>query len=80
MEIDFLVCKPNLTRRHNIVPIEVKSNKDYTTVSLGKFRRRFAEQLHTPVVISPKDVKVADDIVYLPLYMAQLIVTEAMQG
>ena len=80
MEIDFLVCKPNLTRRHNIVPIEVKSNKDYTTVSLDKFRRRFAEQLHTPVVLHPKDVKVADGIVYLPLYMAQLIVTEAMQG
>ena len=23
MEIDFLICKPNLTRMHNIIPIEV---------------------------------------------------------
>ena len=54
--------------------------KDYTTVSLDEFRRRFSEQLHTPVVLHPKDVKVVDGIVYLPLYMAQLIVTETMQG
>ena len=78
MEIDFLVCKPDLTRRHNIIPIEVKSNKDYTTVSLDRFRRKFTDALHTPVVLHPKDLKQDKGIVYLPMYMAQFIVTEKL--
>ena len=74
MEIDFLLCKPNLTRMHNIIPIEVKSSRAYEFVSLGKFRRKFPDQLHEPVVLHPKDLKVDDGIVYLPLYMAGLLV------
>ena len=74
MEVDFLVCKPNLTRMHNIIPIEVKSSRAYEFVSLGKFRRKFPDQLHEPVVLHPKDLKVDDGIVYLPLYMAGLLV------
>ena len=73
MEIDFLICKPNLTRMHNIIPIEVKSSRAYEFVSLGKFRRKFSDQLHEPVVLHPKDLKVDDGIVYLPLYMAGLL-------
>ena len=73
MEIDFLLCKPNLTRMHNIIPIEVKSSRAYEFVSLGKFRRKFSDQLHEPVVLHPKDLKVDDGIVYLPLYMAGLL-------
>ena len=74
MEIDFLICKPNLTRMHNIIPIEVKSSRAYEFVSLGKFRRKFSDQLHEPVVLHPKDLKIDDGIVYLPLYMAGLLV------
>ena len=73
MEIDFLICKPDLTRMHNIIPIEVKSSRAYEFVSLGKFRRKFSDQLHEPVVLHPKDLKVDDGIVYLPLYMAGLL-------
>ena len=74
MEIDFLLLKPTLTRRHDIVPVEVKSIKDCTTTSLDKFREKFAEQLHEPVVLHPKDVKTDKGVLYLPLYMAQLLV------
>lgn len=73
MEIDFLICKSNLTRMHNIIPIEVKSSRAYEFVSLGKFRRKFSDQLHESVVLHPKDMKVDDGIVYLPLYMAGLL-------
>ena len=38
MEIDFLIQKPDLTNRHNISPIEVKSTTKYTTSSLEKSR------------------------------------------
>ena len=73
MEIDFLICKPNLTRMHNIIPIEVKSSRAYEFVSLGKFCRKFPDQLHEPVVLHPKDLKVEEGVVYLPLYMAGLL-------
>ena len=74
MEIDFLLLKPTLTRRHNMVPVEVKSSYDYTTTSLERFKAKYAEQLHHPVVLHPKDVKTDKGIIYLPLYMAQLLV------
>ena len=35
---------------------------------------KFAEQLHEPVVLHPKDVKTDKGVLYLPLYMAQLLV------
>lgn len=74
MEIDFLLLKPTVTRRHNIMPVEVKSIKEYSTVSLEKFRRKFADQIAEPVVLHPKDLKVSDGIVYYPLYMTHLLV------
>lgn len=73
MEIDFLVRKNNVTSRHNISPIEVKSTKNYTTVSLEKFRKRYSSALSTPYIIHTKDLKVEDGIVYMPLYMTGLL-------
>ena len=69
MEIDFLISKGKVTSRHNISPIEVKSGKNYTLTSLKKCIKKYGEQLHTPYVIHPADLKVEDGIVYLPLYM-----------
>ena len=73
MEVDFLVSKPSLTRMHNIIPIEVKSNREYSAVSLGKFRKKYHDVLHTPIVLHPKDLKLEDGILHLPLYMTLLI-------
>lgn len=73
MEIDFLVCKPMVTSRHNICPIEVKSSTRYTLSSINKFRRKFAEYLAEPFVLHSSDLMQKDGITYLPLYMAQLL-------
>lgn len=73
MEIDFLISKSNITNRHNISPIEVKSGKNYTLVSLNKFRRKYKDQLATPYVIHTGDLKEEDGIIYLPLYMTPLL-------
>lgn len=73
MEIDFLIAKSKISNRHNISPIEVKSGKNYTLSSLKKFIRRYNQQLHTPYVLHTSDLKVKDDIVYLPLYMTSLL-------
>jgi predicted AAA+ superfamily ATPase len=75
MEIDFLMAKSNLTRRHNISPIEVKSSGTYQTKSLDKFRARYGNFLGTPYVLHLKDLKIEDDVAYLPLYMTPFIVT-----
>ena len=73
MEIDFLVEKPQLTNAHNICPVEVKSGKNYTTVSLNKFRKKFERQLHTPYIIHYMDLKTEGGIVYLPIYMTPFL-------
>ena len=73
MEIDFLVEKQTITSRHNIYPIEVKSGKRFTTISLDKFIRKFSQQLATPFVIYDGDYREADGKVYLPIYMTPLL-------
>ena len=74
MEIDFLMAKSKIGRARNISPIEVKSGKNYTTVSLNKFRRKYAPQLDTPYLLHTGDLKTQDGILYLPLYMTPLLV------
>ena len=75
MEIDFLIDRPSLQRRHNVSPIEVKSGGRYTLNSLNKFRRKFAKFLAAPYLLHVKDVKQEDGVVYLPLYMTSYLVT-----
>ena len=73
MEIDFLIAKSKISSRHNISPIEVKSGKNYTLTSLKKFRNKYAEQTDTPYILHTGDLKEADGITYLPLYMTPLL-------
>lgn len=69
MEIDFLLAKPALTRRRNIIPLEVKSSRKYDHTSLDKFLRKFRTNLTDPIVMHSKDIVTKDGITYLPLYM-----------
>lgn len=73
MGIDFLISKADISNRHNISPIEVKSGKNYTIKSLLKFKEKFAEQTHIPYVLHTGDLKIENGIVYLPLYMAMYL-------
>ena len=73
MEIDFLIAKSNITTRHNISPIEVKSSARYTLTSLRKCIAKYGSCLSTAYVIHPADLKEEDNIVYLPLYMCPLL-------
>jgi hypothetical protein len=70
MEVDFLISKPNITSRHNISPIEVKSSSGYRLSSLRKCIGKYGQQLSTPYVLHSADVKTEDGITFLPLYMA----------
>lgn len=73
MEIDFLISKPTITSRHNISPIEVKSSKNYTLTSLRKCMKKYKNQLATAYVLHDGDLKVEEEIVFMPLYMAGLL-------
>ena len=73
MEIDFLIQKENVTSRHNISPIEVKSGTNYTLNSLNKCINKFGQYLSTPYVLHSKDLEIENGITYLPLYMTPLL-------
>ena len=73
MEIDFLIAKSKIGRRKNVIPIEVKSGRRYTTASLDKFVDKFRTKVDVPVVLHPKDLKTEGGVTYLPLYMASLL-------
>lgn len=73
MQVDFLIQKEEVTSRHNISPIEVKSGTNYTLTSIKKCIKKFGQYLSTPYVLHPKDVEIKDGLVYLPLYMTPLL-------
>lgn len=71
-EIDFLITKgySNAAGKLRICPIEAKSTRSYSTVSLDDFGRRWAKRVGEEVVVHPKQLKSEGHRVYLPLYMA----------
>lgn len=73
MEIDFLISDDNITSKHNIIPIEVKSGERYTYSSLNKLIKKYKDYLSTPIIIHTKDLKEEDGILYIPIYMAELL-------
>lgn len=71
-EIDFLITRgfSDAAGKPRVCPIEVKSSKAYSTVSLDDFGRRFASRVGEEYVLHPKQLKVEGGRTYLPLYMA----------
>ena len=73
MEIDFLIPKSQISNRHNIIPIEVKSTSKTTLTSLEKFCKKYHNFISEPIVIYSGDYKIEQGIKFLPLYMAGLL-------
>ena len=74
-EVDFLVTRgySNAAGKLRVCPVEVKTTKSYSTVSLDDFRGRFGGRTGTEYVLHPKQLRVDGDRVCLPLYMAHLL-------
>lgn len=74
-EVDFLIAKPfdDAAGKLRICPLEVKSTKTYSTVSLDDFSPRFPKRVGTEYVLHPKQLSVSGNRCYLPLYMAHCI-------
>lgn len=73
MEIDFLISDNNITSKHNIIPLEVKSGERYTFSSISKLISKYKEYLGTPIIIHTKDLKQENGITYIPVYMTELL-------
>ena len=73
LEIDFLISKDIITSKHNIIPIEVKSGDRYTYSSLNKLKNKYKDFIDKPIIIHTKDLKIENDILYLPIYMTTLL-------
>ena len=69
MEIDFLLPDAQITRKKHVSAVEVKSENDYTTSSLDKFRRKFGQSISAAYVAHPGDIRQKDGIIYMPIYM-----------
>jgi predicted AAA+ superfamily ATPase len=67
-EVDFLISKDN-----KISPLEVKSGRLIQHSSLNHFIEKFHSRIGPAYVLTPKDLKIENGIVYLPLYMASLL-------
>ena len=73
MEIDFLLAKSRLDRRHNILPVEIKGGANVTHASLDKFRKKYAQWCGEAFLFSDRDVHVDGGLTYLPHYMLPLL-------
>lgn len=71
-EIDFLITRgySNAAGKPRVSPIEVKSSKAYSTVSLDNFSKRFSKRVGNEYVLHPKQLKVENGRQFLPLYMS----------
>lgn len=72
MEIDFLTIRPysDAAMKPRVSPIEVKSGKRYSPISLNKFKAKFGKRVGTEFVLHTKPLKVEGSRVFLPLYMS----------
>ncbi len=68
IEIDFLLSNDSKVN-FKIIPIEVKSSKNYTTTSLGKFKEVYKKRIETSYIIHPKQFKMTDNEICIPPYM-----------
>lgn len=72
IEVDFLISN-NSKLKYKIYPIEVKSSRNYSIVSLLKFREKFKNRIGECYVIHPKNLIEKEGIICIPPYMAWLL-------
>lgn len=68
IEIDFLI-----SNKKKVFPIEVKSSKNYTTVSYGRFKQKFKKKIGISYIIHPKQFQINSDEIKMPPYMLPFI-------
>lgn len=74
-EVDFLLTRgfADAAGKPRVCPVEVKSTKSYSTVSLDDFADRYGSRVGNQVVLHPKQLRRDGNRWYLPLYMAHCL-------
>ncbi len=68
IEIDFMLSNDSKLN-FKIVPIEVKSSKNYSAVSLEEFSGIYRQRISDSFIIHPKNFSISDGIIKIPPYM-----------
>ena len=69
IEIDFLISNKSKVN-FKLYPIEVKSGKNYSTISIERFVEKYKERIDVAYIIHPKNLsKINDRIICIPSYM-----------
>lgn len=68
IEIDFLLSNGSKTN-FKVFPVEVKSSKNYTITSLGRFKDLFGKKIAMQYIVHPKNLSVNGEIIKIPPYM-----------
>ena len=68
IEIDFLISDGAL-QKYQVLPIEVKSSKNYTNVSYDSFKERFGKKVGEGLIVHPKQLKRYENGYGVPSYM-----------
>ena len=68
IEIDFLLSNESKTN-YKVNPIEVKSSKNYSATSLGRFKEVFGKRIDKQIIIHPKDYSEKEGVIKIPPYM-----------
>ena len=68
IEIDFMLSNESKTK-FKIIPIEVKSGKNYSATSLNSFENIYKQRISESFIIHPKALSISDGITKIPPYM-----------
>lgn len=68
IEIDFMLSNDSKTK-FKIIPIEVKSGKNYSATSLSEFEKVYKQRISDSFIIHPKAYSISDDSIRIPPYM-----------
>lgn len=68
IEIDFLLSNESKTN-FKVLPVEVKSTKNYTATSLGRFKEVFGQKIGQQLIVHPKNLVQEGELLRIPPYM-----------
>ena len=69
IKIDFLISNRSKVN-FKLYPIEVKSGKNYSTVSIERFVEKYKDRIDVAYIIHPKNLtRLSDKIICIPSYM-----------
>lgn len=71
IEIDFLLTDYGMKKA--LIPVESKSSKNYSNISIERFREKYKERIEKSVIIHPKNLVFSDNILRIPPYMTWCI-------